>query len=475
MNLTEMCNVNLIAGLYRFGRFFAGLFLVSLFAIGCAHYPVNQSIDQYAPDAGYRLKNMGTSESSDDVLFILTFSGGGTRAAALSYGLLEELARTEITKYGPRRRLLDEVDIISGVSGGSFTAAYYGLFGDRIFEDFESKFLRKNIQGALLVRKFFFIPNWFRLMSLNFDSSDMAAELYDKHVFEGGTFGDILARRGPAIIINATDLTEGTTFPFSQDSFDLLCSDLINYPVARAAAASSAVPIVLSPISLKNYTGRCGYTPEWIREALKERETDPRRYYQAVHSAPYLDPGKKRYVHLVDGGISDNLGIRVALDVITQRGSFWSSLKNGGLENTHKVIFIVLNAETGVDKSPDLKKSPPGTFTVLGSVTTTPLSRYNFETIELLRSNFKTWAEDVRSGRCNDPDYTGDRESCDDIEFYLIEVDFDDISDEKERNYFKSLPTSFKLDDETVDNLREIAGRLLNQSKVYQRLLRDVR
>ena len=128
-----------------------------------------------------------------------------------------------------------------------------------------------------------------------------------------------------------------------------------------------------------------------------------------------------------------------------------------------------------MDKSPDLNESPVGILDVLGFITSTPLSRYNFETIELLKLNFKTWAEDVRSGRCSDPDYKNDSGSCDDIEFSLIEVDFNNIPDESEREYFKSLPTSFKLDDETVDNLREIAGRLLNQSKVYQRLLRAVK
>lgn len=462
----------------RINRFFpllAGLFFVMSLGTGCAHYYVNQSLDQYSPDTGYRVKNMGSPENSEEVLFILTFSGGGTRAAAFSYGILEELEKTEIFVNGRRKRLLDEVDIMSGVSGGSFTAAYYGLFGDRIFVDFESKFLRKNIQGGLLARKFFHLPTFIRLFSPNFDSSDMAAEYYDKQLFEGGTFGDIAARGGPAIVINATDLTEGTTFPFLQEWFDLICSDLSTYPVARAAAASSAVPIVLSPISLQNHTDRCDYKPAWIEEAFNERETSPRRYYQAVHSAPYLDLEKKRYVHLVDGGISDNLGVRIAIDRMTQMGDFWSSLKYSGMEKTRKVIIIVVNAEKGVDKSPDLKQSPVGILDVLGFITSTPLSRYNFETIELLKLNFKTWAEDVRSGRCSDPDYRDDSDSCDDIEFYLIEVDFDDIADKEKRKYFKSLPTSFKLSDENVDNLREAAGRLLNQSKVYQQLLRNVR
>ena len=63
---------------------------------------------------------------------MLSFSGGGTRAAAFSYGVLEELRRTEITVDGQRRRLIDEVDIITGVSGGSFTALAYALHGERL-------------------------------------------------------------------------------------------------------------------------------------------------------------------------------------------------------------------------------------------------------------------------------------------------------------------------------------------------------
>ncbi|TNF53264.1 patatin-like phospholipase family protein [bacterium] len=470
-------------GIHCFGKrhLFAGIltgfFLSFLLMAGCASYQVNKALDQYSPDTGYRPKNMGIPENSEELLLILTFSGGGTRAAAFSYGLLEELAKTEVYIDGKKRRLLDEVDVISGVSGGSFTAAYYGLFGDRIFEDFEERFLRRNIQGALVARKFFFIPNWFRLMSPNFDASDIAAELYDKEVFDGGTFGDIASRGGPAILINATDLTEGTTFPFIQEYFDFICSDLTGYPVARATAASSAVPVVLTPITLKNYRYErdCGYMPKGIHKALKERDKS-RRYYQALHISPYLlEPEKKRYVHLVDGGIADNLGLRIASDRVTQMGNAWTSLKYSDQMNTRKVVFIVVNAETGVDKSPDLKRSPAGTLQVLGSVTSTPLSRYNFETIELLRSDFKTWGEDIRTGRCSDPDYKGDAESCGDIAFYLVEVDFNDIPDEKERTYFLNLPTSFKLDDETVDNLREIAGRLLNQSPEFQKLLGDLR
>src|SRR4030065_910092 len=126
--------------------------LIILFASGCAHYPLNQPLKGYDPEKGYRLKNISAPEDSKSLRLILTFSGGGMRAAAFSYGLLEELNRTKISLKEHSRSLLDEVDIISSVSGGSFTAAYYGLFREKLFADFRTKFLERNIQGALLAK-----------------------------------------------------------------------------------------------------------------------------------------------------------------------------------------------------------------------------------------------------------------------------------------------------------------------------------
>ena len=111
----------------------AGLMAV-LFLTACtAHYTVNRNITTVKAVERYSLRNQSGTEKSDELMLILTFSGGGTRAAALSYGVLQALADTQIALGGKQHRLLDEVDLISSVSGGSFTSAYYGLFGDRMF------------------------------------------------------------------------------------------------------------------------------------------------------------------------------------------------------------------------------------------------------------------------------------------------------------------------------------------------------
>jgi NTE family protein len=155
IRLIHWCNALAGRRMKRVLRVCASLFFVTLLATGCAHYPVNQPLKQVDPGSGYRARTMDLPGKSEKMIVLLTFSGGGTRAAAFSYGVLEELKRTEVTIDGKKRRLLDQVSGIASVSGGSFTAGYYGLFGDRIFEDFETRFLKKNVEGALAVRTFF--------------------------------------------------------------------------------------------------------------------------------------------------------------------------------------------------------------------------------------------------------------------------------------------------------------------------------
>jgi NTE family protein len=449
---------------------------IALVVMGCAHYPINQPITEVSPDAGYRAARIKAPGNSYNLLLYLTFSGGGTRAAALSYGVLEELRKTEVVIDGKKRRLLDEVDGISSVSGGSFTAGYYGLFGDRIFEDFEGKFLKKNIQGALTVRTFLHPLNWFRLPSTYFDRSDLAAEYYDKHIFEGSTFGDMAARKGPIIVMNATDMTHGIRVGFTQDAFDLICSDLSRFPVARAAAASSAVPILLSPITLKNYAGTCGSKiPERFKEMLEGRAVSERQFYLANNIAPFLDSQKKSYIHLVDGGVSDNLGLRAILDRVIARGSVWESIKGTPVENVRKVAIIVVNAETQPDTKWDRVAGIPPFGAMVSSYSSIGIERYNQETIALLKESVKAWADEIRTQRCKAGVFSTEPGSCGDIQFYVVEVKFDALKDETERMYFKRLPTSFKLDPEEVDKLRDVAKRLLNQSEAFQQLLRELR
>jgi NTE family protein len=219
---------------------------------GCSSYGVIHNEASMGPGAEppYSLKTWTDQEHSGDFILILAFSGGGTRAAAMAYGVLQELRDQPIVVDGQTMRLLDEVDHITSVSGGSFTAAYYGLYGDKIFSDFETEFLRKNVQGYL-TRSVLNPLHWFGRKG----RTERAVDYYNKILFHDATFADMMQPNRPMIVINASDLAHGIRFSFIQDYFSLLCSDLRSFPVASAVTASSAVPVVFNPIVLRNYSG----------------------------------------------------------------------------------------------------------------------------------------------------------------------------------------------------------------------------
>src|SRR4030095_15524018 len=104
--------------------------LLALLLLGCGTYfRVNKPLDRWDRDHGYRSELHERAGAPAERPPLLACSGGGARAAAFAYGVLEELAVTHVAFDGRVRSLVDEIDQISGVSGGSFTAAYLRLHG----------------------------------------------------------------------------------------------------------------------------------------------------------------------------------------------------------------------------------------------------------------------------------------------------------------------------------------------------------
>ena len=429
---------------------------LALAAAGCAHWPENAPIARQDARAGYRIENVRRPNQSDDLLLFLAFSGGGTRAAALSYGVLEELARTHVTLAGTQRRLIDEIDVISAVSGGTFTATYYALRGDRIFQEFEGRFLKRNIEHAIAGRVLNPL-NWFRLWSGTFSRSDLAAELYDETIFDHATYGDLLKSGGPFVVVNGADVTTGARFPFTQDTFDVLCSDLSAYPIARAVATSSALPPMLTPISLRNHAGTCGWRePAWAA-AAKPGAPLGRSGLRALELRSYENAEDRPYVHLFDGGIAENLGLRTLVEALDAIASAPPSLAPGIPGGPRTIVAIVVNAHKDPARDWDRSASPPGKGDLLDQASSIPVDRYSREAVEAARDQLARWAG-AAPGRTA----------------HLIEVSFEAIPDPAERRYFYELPTSFTLEDEQVDRLREIAGRLLRESAGYRKALEEL-
>jgi len=454
---------------------------------GCASRPINQPITHVDTESGYRVSVRLPKQQNNDpnTLILLAFSGGGTRAAAFSYGVLEELRRTEVVVDGQHRRLLDDVVLITGVSGGSFTALAYALYGDKLFSEYETRFLKRDVEGALLAR--FFNPfDWPNLIGGSYGRSEMAADYYDEILFQGATFADLLDKPTPTAVAGGTDLTNGARFAFSQNDFDMLCSDLNKVHLARAAAASSAVPVALSPVTLNNYADRCDYKyPAWLMDVV-EHSSDSvpaRRLLQRYQDLQDFRNSKDHpYIHLVDGGLADNLGVRAILEAIGEfetnaafREAFHLQTAPG---SQRRLVLIVVNARPSPRTNWDKHESPPGIASELMKSSDVPMSRYTADSIDLMKDLVYRW-ETQRELQILQARLAGESKAQAEarvpkIDIFAIDIGFEQLPDPKERSYFLNLPTSFVLKPEEVDRLRAVAGTLLHQSEEYQRLLKDL-
>ena len=465
-------------------RMFLPAVLAALLALGgCATRPVNPPITQADPNSGYtfqtRQKHFKNLDKGN--LVILAFSGGGTRAAAFSYGVLEFLRNNEVvTASGARIRLIDAVNIITGVSGGSFTALAYGLYGDKLFADYEQRFLKRDVQGELVARAS--NPgNWGRLSSTAWGRSELAAELYDEILFNNATFGDLDRGDGPLILASTTDISTGGRVVFHQGIFNVFCSDLDAVKLSRAASASSAVPVVLSPVTINNYGGTCNYAlPPWMKAF--EGPNPPRPAARAIRELrevdTYSDSVHHPYIHLVDGGVSDNLGMRGVLDAL----NIIEALRDAGLptplDHVRRVIVFIVNSLSSPPNKWDESEEPPGTVDVLLKAAGTPIDHYSYEAVELLKDIAARWREEHRLRELARCSTNKDSPVCaaitpPDAEIYAIDVSFGQVKDDAERAYLNLQPTSFVLPAEAVDRLRAAAGKIILESPEFQRLVKE--
>jgi len=440
--------------------------LLLLLGSGCAHQarylnkPLTEADKQLSVPSRFE-----THDRNDDITIMLTFSGGGTRAAAFSYGVMKGLKDIELNINSRHSvDLLSLVDVISSVSGGSFTAAYYGLFGEQLFTDYEQDFLKLKVQ-SYLTRQLFINPiNWFRFMSGQFNRSELTAQYYQRQIFGGKTFAD-MRPDAPAIVINATDIATGAGFSFTEEHFRWLCSDLSEFPVGKAVTASSAVPVLFSPVLVRNHGGCQPYEFQ-----LNRVHEDVRFKHQALKLRNFRHKHKYPYLHLVDGGVADNLGVRSLLNQIyEQDNDFWEALKAYRLTNTKKVLFVVVNAAAVLDEGISQSTDTPSLSQTLNAVTTIQSQNYNADTLDLLELSVERWADQVRAGRCAEFFKTG----CDDFEFYVTELNFSHIG-EPHASELAAIETALQLPEQQVDRLIRAGEQLVRESEVIQRFVADV-
>lgn len=408
---------------------------------------------------GYRLPAL-TSPPYDDLLVILAFSGGGKRSSAFSYGALSAMREMQVTGAdGTQHSLLSEIDGISSVSGGTFTAMYYGLHRDKLFTDYEKDFLKVDIDSYIY--GIYLLPwNWDWLVNPAVGTNDYMAKVYDDLMFHGATYADLQKQGRPMIMANATDVTYGTVFSFQQDTFDLICSNLESFPLARATAASNGFPILFSPVTLVSYTKDCkGRTPAWYaaaKEAMAE-EPDSRLAAAAQQAKEYLNAKQTLYVHLLDGGIADNLGLRGLINTLLLLFDSPELAKQRGFDKWRRVLVVSVDGQGDQDTSWARQRQVTGFGQILANVSGTQIDAYNFETLTLARSEIAEIAGFLSKLRCAEaPVIDGHR--CDDVKSDFVHLSLRNVKDESVRERLEAIPTGLTVSDDDLKLLIE-AGR----------------
>jgi hypothetical protein len=388
--------------------------------------------------------------------------------------------------------MVDQIDLISSVSGGSVTAGYFALKGMDMFKDFEANFLKHNVQGDLVGTALNPVT-WFRLATPAYSRIDVLRDYFDEDVFDHATYGDILGReskapgRRPYIVLNAGDMATGSVFSFNQDQFDLICSDLSQLKLADAVAASAAFPVALTAITLRNHSPcpsqaaatniatsgwrmvDCHPRPIRVENDLETGIADnPDRYRRGILALHYLnelpctpsgmtvaDAASDRetdYVQLLDGGIADNLGLNEPISLLTSLDRSPSILGRINRGTIKRVAFVVVNARSEASNDFGKRNTPPGLIDTIWTTAGSPIDAASFLMLNKLR----------------------ELTSSDTLRTTTVMVDFDYISDAACRKAFKNVATSWKLADSEIDALIILGRAMVLDSPGYAQLISEL-
>lgn len=307
-----------------------------------------------------------------DIAIAIAASGGGYRAANLTAGVLMGLE--QITDPNLQGNLLEEVDYFSTVSGGGFGVGYYIAS----LKDF----IQTHGQNSPFAAQFSFVNTMHNVPDNNPLDTDYTGELFfadDRGQQIEQSFADNILRTKtgtlklndifiprshnpsevqlPYWVTNSTIYQNAALFPFTPDVLQkyginryeynhkfYAVRDVGSMPVAIGMASSSSFPFALTPTTLGS--NQCGFT-------------------------------QNCYLQLLDGGLSDNLGVYTALDLLRQ-------------DPAKTKILIVIDAYAGEDQPFSKEAAPPAGTTLFWRIMGigTDASR------QLVKRNINTMARD---------------------------------------------------------------------------------
>ena len=456
----------------RVGRIVACAALV----VGCAQLihndPINQPLTAPGGERGSELRDVETYY--DEMVIALSFSGGGTRAAAFSYGVLKGFDETRVTTAASTSSLLDRIDFVTGVSGGSILAAYYGLKKRAALADFRERFLLQNAEEGLQTD--------IGLVSLAKglqggvnDSTKLPAWL-DANLYNGATFKSLLFQRRPHIWINASDIYNRTPFVFGRVTFGALCSDLSTYPISLAVAASAAVPVVFTPVVIENYPGGCPVAlPEWVARVRKDPDAAPliKTYADALER---YHNGDIKFVKLLDGGLVDNYGLAGFTVARLAADTPYGPLEPEEAVKLRRMLFLVVDAGRAPSGAWAQTVAGPSGVDLITATSDTATGSGAVGSYSAFQETMDEWQDSLVKWRCRLSEAERHRLgatpgwNCRDVKFFIGRLAFEQLGPER-ASALNGVETRLRLPVEQVDMLIEAGRDALKNNTTFRTFL----
>ena len=445
--------------------------------LGCAQAIHNDPINARliaSPQQEAAELGVNTRPTFDDTVVAVTFSGGGTRAAAFSYGVLQGFDETRLDNSGRATSLLDQLDFVSGVSGGSVLAAYYGLKKRAAMTDFKQRFLLANGEEALQTDLSFL--NLAKGLSGGINDTTGFPRWLDAHLFGGATFKDMTRGGTPEVWINASDIYNRTAFIFADVTFRALCSDLANYPLSLAVAASAAVPVVFAPVVIQAYPGGCSVPlPAWVHRVRSNPNAAPllRNFANAMYR---YHSGEVRYVKLLDGGIVDNYGLAGFTIARLASDTPYGPLQPEEGVKLRRLLFLVVDAGRAPSGAWTQTVEGPTGVTLVTAVSDTATESGAVGSYSSFQGTIGEWQNALINWRCKlsaaDQRRFGAPPgwNCRDVRFSVGRISFDQF-DPQRQAALDAIQTNFHLPPDQIETLIVAGGDALKANGVFRQFL----
>jgi NTE family protein len=454
--------------------------------------------DPKTPPPAYELHDLRDC-TAKDTLIVYAFTGGGLRSASFGYGVLEATHAVNMPGEAGAHTLDRDIDIVSGVSGGSFTAAAFAykrqaLFpaGDGAPDYYRTNFLEHDFFADLFA---IYLEPWhWQWLLPDYGTNDEMAKVYGSIPFSSGSdklygekFGDLARLGRPFLVVQTTDFGNEQPFTFTQNDFDLICSDVGAYPVKNAVAASNGFPVVFSPIQLDNHhfasssplpgmkqtqpNAYCASNrPAWVDAALSvknppelsrtfsraqavdgylprppqsQQETEQSANPNPSAGTPQTSPlsASPQYVYLQDGGVADNVALRGLMDIVAesldsdaQPSDDWSpdaaALACGaGFGKIRKILIVSVDGQAQPDNSVSSLPYLSNIGQIINVASSAAIDANGFETMLAAQAMAKRLAGKLQKLPCFSASAATGSKDTDTVTPYFARVSFGDLSE----------------------------------------------